>query len=534
MLCSSAGSEHVGIRGGYVVVRKLLLERPILVGGLGLAATLSLLGGVHDVFADSTTLAGLMAAGAGMWWWRRQRPPVANIEVKPVTPVEREQVETAIAALKTILEALQQELAALAPDTAEAIVAALEQRRQGLFTELDRTTLRLAIAGHPRSGKSTLQAFLPRSTTAEAEVSLVLTEIALTAETAHPEAIADLLQQQDAVIYLVTADLTDSVLADLKTLVTAGQRVIVGLNKQDHYLPEERSAILEQIQGRLRSLPQGVEGVAIATAPRPIKVRTYDEAGEATERLETPAPQVDPVTDAVHHWLTHDVPHLVAQTVMRQVQQLRRDLQTELNQARHRQALPLVEQLQWAAAGTAFASPVPSLDLLAAIAINGQLVMDLSKVYQQPLALDQAKTIASELAAVVVKLGVVEVSTQLLTTALKSHAATFVVGGGVQAFSAAYLTRLSGESLMAYFEERAWSGQAETAISVDAIGQKLQALMPSTQRTEFLQNLINQGRQKLSPKVALAPGDAAPLHLSPPSAPPVPVQTETVPSGELV
>ena len=86
MLCSSAGSEHVGIRGGCVVVRKLLLERPILVGGLGLAATLSLLGGVHDVFADSTTLAGLMAAGAGMWWWRRQRPPVANIEVKPVTP----------------------------------------------------------------------------------------------------------------------------------------------------------------------------------------------------------------------------------------------------------------------------------------------------------------------------------------------------------------------------------------------------------------------------------------------------------------
>jgi hypothetical protein len=86
----------------------------------------------------------------------------------------------------------------------------------------------------------------------------------------------------------------------------------------------------------------------------------------------------------------------------------------------------------------------------------------------------------------------------------------------VQAFSAAYLTRLSGESLMAYFEERALSGQAETALSVDAIGQKLQALLPTTQRTEFLQNLISQGLQKLKPpsSPALAPGAAVPLELA--------------------
>jgi hypothetical protein len=172
--------------------------------------------------------------------------------------------------------------------------------------------------------------------------------------------------------------------------------------------------------------------------------------------------------------------------------------------------------------------------LLAAIAINGQLVMDLGKIYHQPLALDQAKTIASELAAVVVKLGVVELSSQLLTTALKSHAATFVVGGSVQAFSAAYLTRLSGESLMAYFEERALSGQAETALSVDAIGRKLQALLPTTQRTEFLQALINQGIQKLKPpsSPALAPGATAPLELAPAPAKTVTAHADPLSTGE--
>ncbi|WP_204140590.1 YcjF family protein [Halomicronema sp. CCY15110] len=522
------------------MVRKLLFERPILIGGLGLAATLSLLGGLQDVFADGTTVAGLVATGAGVWWWRRQRPETATVEIKPTTPVEREQVAAAIATLKADLDALQQELSALeAEELVAATMARFEQQRQELLTELDRAALKVAIAGYPRSGKSLLQTFLtalPSASPEATDAGLTVAEIALTAATAHPQVMADLLQQQDAVIYLVTEDLTDSVFADLKTLTAAGQRVLLCLNKRDHYLPDEQTAILDKMQAQLRSLPQTIACVAITTAPRPIKVRTHDAAGQVTEHLETPDPEVAPITTPVQQWCEQEVPHLVAQTVMRQVHQFRRDIQTTLNQARHRQALPLVEQLQWAAAGTAFASPVPSLDLLAAIAINGQLVMDLSKAYQQPLALDQAKTIAAELATVVVKLGVVEVSTQLLTAALKSHAATFVVGGGVQAFSAAYLTRLCGESLMAYFEERALSGQAETAISVDAIGQKLQALMPSTQRAEFLQTLINQGRQKLSPKTApaLAPGETAALNLSQPTPQILSTQMETISSGELV
>jgi uncharacterized protein (DUF697 family) len=449
-------------------------------------------------------------------------------------PVERETVEAAIAALKAAITTLQQELTAVDSATASPIITDFENQRQELFQALDRTALKVAIAGHPRSGKSTLMEQLTPLATAATEPALTLAAVSLTAATAHPEAMGQVLVNQDAVIYLVTEDLTDTVLADLTTLTTAGQRVIVAFNKPDNYLPDERQTILENIQTRLRTLPSSVTGVAITTAPKPIKVRTYDEAGQATERLETPLADVAPITTALTTWLANDVPHLVAQTVMRQVHQLRQNIQGQLNQVRHQQALPVVEQLQWTAAATAFASPVPSLDLLAAIAINGQLVMDLGRIYQQPLAMDQAKTIASELAAVVVKLGIVEVSTQLLTTALKSHAATFVVGGSVQAFSAAYLTRVCGESLMAYFEERALSGQAETVVSVDAIGQQLQALLPTTQRTEFLQTLITQGLQKLKPKSApaLAPSASVPLDLAQNSVATVVTHAEPVSSQE--
>ena len=519
---------------GLSVVQKLLSERPILVGGLGLAARLSRLGGLYDGLTDSSTLISLIAAGAGVWWWRRQRPTDQPADLKPTAPVDRTAVEAAIAGLTPSLAALQQELITFDWADRNAIIADFEARRETLKTALDRSLLQVAIVGSARSGKSALMDHLDQLSSSAQPTALNLTEVALTAATPHPEVMADLLQHQDATIYLITEDLTESALADLQMLTVAGQRVMLSFNKQDNYLPADRAGVFTQVQQRLEQLPQPIACSAIATAPKSIKVRTYDATGQAVERVETPEPEVDSIVTAVTQWLTEETPHLVVQTVMRQVQQLQRDLQAQFNQVRHQQAQPLVDQLQWAAAATAFASPLPSLDLLAAIAINGQLVMDLSRVYQQPLALDQAKTIASELASVVVKLGLVEASTQLLTGALKSHAATFAVGGSVQAFSAAYLTRLSGESLMAYFEERALSGQAETALSAAAIGQKLQALLPTTQRSEFLQTLIAQGRQKLLPLTqALSPSAAPTVELAANGVTTVVVPAEPIAPGEL-
>jgi uncharacterized protein (DUF697 family) len=412
-------------------------------------------------------------------------------------PVDRDAVITALEALQSPIDTLRQELAAIAPETADAVAADWQRRQQALLAELDRTQLRIAIIGAPRTGKSTLQEHLVPAIAPPAK--LAVTEVVLTADTPHATVMAALLQEQDAVVYLVTEDLTDSALMDVKTLASGGQRVVVAFNKYDTYLPADRAMVLEHIQKHLQSLPDQVPSVAIATAPKPFKVRTYDAEGGMTERLEHPAPDVAPMTELLSIGWTEEVPHLVTQTVMRQTAQLRVALQAALNQVRRQQAQPVIEQLQWTAAAAAFASPVPSLDVLAAIAINGQLVMDLGRIYQQPLAWEQAQTIATELGTILVKLGIVEVSTQLLTAALKSHAATYLVGGGVQAFSAAYLTQLCGESLITCFEERALTGQTETAWSVDAIGQRFPALLPTMQRTEFLQALIRQGIQKLVP-----------------------------------
>ena len=200
------------------MVQKLLSERPILVGGLGLAASLSLLGGLYDGLTDSSTLISLIATGAGVWWWRRQRPTAPLTDLKPAAPVDRTAVEAAIAELTPSLAALQQELVTFDWADRDVIIADFEQRREALKTALDRSVLQVAIVGSARSGKSALMDHLEQLSASAQLIALNLTEVALTAATPHPEVMADLLLHQDATIYLITEDLTDSALADVQML----------------------------------------------------------------------------------------------------------------------------------------------------------------------------------------------------------------------------------------------------------------------------------------------------------------------------
>ncbi|MEO1067829.1 MAG: hypothetical protein AAFW95_01725, partial [Cyanobacteria bacterium J06638_6] len=154
-----------------------LLKRPLLAGGLGVSATLALLGGAHFNPLDSSTLLSAIALGSGVWWWRQgHRAPVAP---KPIAPpvIDRPRVEAELAALATRVATLAQEaeLAASSTVTSETLEA-YRQQHQTLVTELDRPTLRVAIAGDPRTGKTTLLTLLtPDSPLVLQEESLAAT-----------------------------------------------------------------------------------------------------------------------------------------------------------------------------------------------------------------------------------------------------------------------------------------------------------------------------------------------------------------------
>lgn len=464
------------------------LNRPILVGGLGLSASLWLLSIVgssplgHAV-ADGPGLLGAIAIGSGIWWLRKSTTAAVTIE-SPLAlgPVDRTAVEAAIAQVETCLETLTAEL----PDDAakaQSVRLQIDRQRASMaevLANIERKTLKLAVVGNKSVGKTALVSQLKKSWQSDRVMAIAEVD----GESSLPPIDTDLA------LFVTAADLTHSELQRIQSLLKAGYRVQIAFNKQDQLAPLDRQSVMAQIQTRVEDLDIGVS--AIAAQPNPIKVRRHQEDGTFEEFTEQPKPQLEKLTERLSYLVEKETSALVLTTALRQAKALQTTTQELLNGQRRSRAMPIVEQMQWIAATSAFASPLPSLDLLAATAINGQMIVDLGAVYGQKFSMEQAKTAAGTLAELLVKLGLVELSTQALGSLLKAHAATYVAGGAVQGVSAAYLTRMVGISLIDFFEEQSYLAPEQRKFAFGEIGVRLQTLFKAAKQSSALQNFVDQ------------------------------------------
>ena len=132
---------------------------------------------------------------------------------------------------------------------------------------------------------------------------------------------------------------------------------------------------------------------------------------------------------------------------LRRLEQLHGLWQCDLEQLRRQHFLPLQRRTQWLVAAGVVAAPLPSLDLLVLAVANGLMLREMARLWDCPWTFEQLQAAASELAKAALAQGVVEWSSQLLTGLVKLHGATWLVGGALQALSAAYLTRVVARSM---------------------------------------------------------------------------------------
>lgn len=132
---------------------------------------------------------------------------------------------------------------------------------------------------------------------------------------------------------------------------------------------------------------------------------------------------------------------------LRRLQQLHGRWQSDLERLRRLRFQPLQRRTQWLVAAGVVAAPVPSLDLLVLAVANGLMLRDMARIWNCPWTLEQLRAAATELAKASLALGVVEWSSQALAGLVKWHGATWLVGGAMQALSAAYLTRVVARAM---------------------------------------------------------------------------------------
>ncbi|MBE8989860.1 YcjF family protein [Nostoc sp. LEGE 12450] len=468
------------------------LQRPILVGGLGLSFSLWMLDSWHDsiVQVGEFGLLSALAVGGGLWLFQQNRPK-DSLEQLDSMPVDRATVESAIAKTETVINQLAQE-----SENHPALQTLREQIAQ-LSLELDRQEIKVGVTGGKSVGKSTLIQVLKQNLETQNLVSLEETAPLFreTGDNSDAVVLAE-VAKSDFVLFLTNGDLTDSEFQTLQQLKAANQPTILVFNKQDQYLADESASIL-------LSLKQRMQGNVVATAASPIaiKVRKHEADGAVQEWMEQPTADIQQLTQHLGEVFAQQRQRLVWVTTMRKAGLLKAEAKNWLNGTRRDRATPIIEQYQWIAAATAFANPVPALDILATAAINAQMVMDLGKIYQQKFSLEQAQTVAGTMVSLMLKLGLVELSTKAISTVLKSNAVTFVAGGVVQGVSAAYLTRVAGLSLVEYFQQQEIAIDSGTGLNLENLRQTLQKVFQQNQQIGFLQGFVKQSVKRLLPEV---------------------------------
>lgn len=464
------------------------LRRPILVGGVGLSFSLLVLQSFHqsvDQLGEFSVI-GIIALGICLWLFQHQGKNTSLQLDK--APTDRATVEKVIAQVEGIVSQI-------ATEAKNQDLSPLQERIEQLKVELNRQEIHLAITGGKAVGKTTIRQLLSnvgQPLDLQETPALFTGTDTTTTNTVLAQAIA-----KDLVLFVTNGDLTDTEFQAINQLTA--QRLMLVFNKQDQYLPDERASVLCSLRQRMYPTLKAEDIVAITASPTPVKVRQHQPDGTVQEWMEQPPVEITQLTQQLTQILTEERQQLVWATTNRQAVALKAEAKAVLNQVRRDRALPIIEQYQWIAAAAAFANPVPALDLLATAAINAQLVIDLGGIYQQKCSLQQAQTVAGTMGSLMLKLGLVELSSKAIGTVLKSNAITFVAGGAVQGVSAAYLTRLAGLSLIEYFQQQEVA-TSETKLNLDKLGQTLQNVFQQNQQIGFLQGFVKQTVNRILPE----------------------------------
>ena len=467
------------------------LHKPILVGGLGLSFSLWILDSWHDsiVQVGEFGLLSALTVGGGLWLLQKNRPQLG--EQGNDILVDRASAENALGKTKAVINQLAQET----PN--HPGLQPLHEELAKLTLELDRKEIQVAVTGGRSVGKTTVIELLKdlqslyTTSVYFSETAPLFKELNQNAD----KAILSEVQKSDFILFITNGDLTDSEFQVLQGLKAAKQAILLVFNKQDQLMPDERGTILQSLKQRMQG-----NVVAIAAAPVSVKVRKHQTDGSVQEWTEQPAADIQELTQKLGEIIAQQGQYLVLCSTMRKVLLLKAEAKNCLNRVRRDRSLPIIEQYQWIAAAAAFANPIPALDILATVAINAQMVMDLGNIYQQKISLEQAQQVAGTMGSLMLKLGLVELSTRAITGILKTNAVTFVAGGLVEGVSAAYLTKVAGLSLVEYFEQQEIALNTGNALNLDKLRQVLQTVFQQNQKLAVLEGFVKQSVKRLLPE----------------------------------
>ncbi|NCO74496.1 MAG: YcjF family protein [Cyanobacteria bacterium] len=463
----------------------IVIKKPILVAGISLSFLLWIGQNVKNSLGEMGDFTMLMVTLMGFLWLILQRNKTKKIVTNPLSfTVDSVDFQKKISAVKTLINTLLTESKeSNNQDLYNNDCEVFNEKIIKIDAETKRNYLEAIIISDNKVSPITLNKILETQfTTLKIKIN---TDILKTVENPSIN-----LFESDLILFIIHGDLKESEKRTIQNLVNNNQKLLILFDDIDYNLEEEKTLIFENLKTRLKEIIEDKYIIKISTKNQITKVKKYEDKTNYQEWEEITHGEYKLLTDILQNIIDKDQEKLILLTAYRKLINLQENIKDKLNLIRKEKALPLIEKYQIIAATATFANPVSSLDLLATAAINTQMIVDLSSIYQQSLSLNQAQEISLALGKLMVKLGIVEISSQAITTILKTNFITYVAGGIIQGISAAYLTRICGLSLIEYYEIADFSHQE--SINLTKIKEKLQLIFQRNKDNNLLTNFVKK------------------------------------------
>jgi uncharacterized protein (DUF697 family) len=421
--------------------------------GLGLGGGLLLLESAHGPLSS---LLSLSAAAAGLW--------LLSARLKPRPPQLPTSVAGWLERCDSVLASFER-LQAADPE-GQAAQAQRHLQLEQLRSRDEQGSLRWALVGCTPWGEVEQAALL----------AAVRSPLALSVIRSHPlpEAPAawswpEAFRHSDLVLYRLQLPLKAADLRWLEAL-PQGQPVALLVDRPSGDWPTWQQQLRQQL-------------------PAPLAEHCWPWSPAQAEGLAAEL-------EALQQWWSTVAPEQLQRSQRRCLEELHGQWQGELEALRRLHWQRLLQRTQWTVAAGVVMAPLPSLDLLVLAAANGLMLQEMAQLWECPWSLDQLQAAAAELGKAALTQGVVEWSSQSLAALVKLHGATWLVGGALQALSAAYLTRVVGRAMADYLALAAGVPEAELQALLQ---QQAPLLVAQAAEAEKLNwgAFLQQGRQWL-------------------------------------
>ncbi len=396
-----------------------------------------------------------------------------------------------------------------------ALRSEIDQGLAQLEAKQDNARLEIVAFGSISSGKSTLlnalagrQVFasdvVGGTTSTRSEISwpgndkVVLVDTPGLAEVRGESRAAEAAlaaKNSDLVLLVVDGPLKAYEVDLVSKLSEMEKRVLVCLNKEDWYDDEQQEQLVAQIAKQLPAItPADVVAVRAGTVNR-LRFRIAADGSEHQEQLELP-PSVQALAERLLQVVAHDGQELLLANLLLQSRGLVDEAKTRVRAVLDKRANEIISSHMWAAGGAAGINPIPLLDIAGGSAITVKMVLELARVYKQPIDADTVVKMLEQLGKNLIAMIGATAAAPAIASGIGALLKTVpgigtIAGGLVQGTVQALVTRWIGNVFQKYFQE-------EMKAPPGGLAELAREQWQQLTRPESLRKLIQIGRRELT------------------------------------